>query len=164
MKLLTPRRFDGSIAEAHETARAQVEPLFLPASIFSDERGWSLMNLFQGVLGPQGQINYSVMYPGVIKAWHRHSRQSDMWLVTMGHLKLGVHNQDDGRSWLAVIGEKNPGIMIIPPPLWHGATATGGQPGGVLYYVSAAYDPADPDEQRRPFDSIEGFTWETRHG
>ena len=26
---------------------------------------------------------------------------------------------------MAAIGEKNPGVMIIPPPLWHGAATVG---------------------------------------
>ena len=75
-----------SPAEAFELAQQELEPLLIPASIFADDRGWSVMNLMQGVLGPAGQSNYSVMYPSVIKAWHRHTKQTDFWLCINGHV------------------------------------------------------------------------------
>ena len=63
------------------------------------------------------------------------STQTDFWLVLMGHIKVGIH-RDDGRTWRTVIGEKRPGILIIPPPLWHGAATVGHEPAGLLYYVT----------------------------
>ena len=164
MKLLSPQSFDGSVKDAFDAAVRQGEPLFVPASIFADDRGWSMMNQLQGVMTPQGQINFSVMYPNVIKAWHRHHKQTDLWIGLTGNLKVGVHCEKSGRSWLAVIGEKRPGVMIIPPPLWHGAATIGPEPAGLLYYVTHAYNAKNPDEDRRAFDSIEGFPWSVRHG
>ena len=72
MKIIKPTIIrDKSLAEAHEHAKANNEPVFVPMSVFADDRGWSHMNLMQGVLGPEGQINISQVYPGTIKAWHR---------------------------------------------------------------------------------------------
>jgi dTDP-4-dehydrorhamnose 3,5-epimerase len=155
---------EGGAAAAFELAKREGEPLFVPSTLFADDRGWSLMNQLQGVMGPQGQINFSVQYPGVIKAWHRHSLQTDFWMCVHGHMKVGVHREEDGASWLAVIGEKRPGVVIIPPPLWHGAATVGNQPAGLLYYVTHAFNPKQPDEQRRAYDSVEGFPWAVRHG
>lgn len=159
-----PRVFTGPLAEAHNAARDSLEPVFVPASVYTDERGWSVMNQMQGVMGPQGQINFSVQYPGVVKAWHRHRLQTDFWLCALGHIKVGVHREDDGRSWLLVIGEKRPGVMVIPPPLWHGAATVGDTPAGLLYYVTHSFDPQKPDEDRRAYDSVPGFPWNVRHG
>jgi dTDP-4-dehydrorhamnose 3,5-epimerase len=117
----------------------------------------------QGVLGPEGQINFSTMFPGVIKAWHRHRLQTDFWLCLHGHLKVGVYREDDDRAWQLVVGEKRPGVLIIPPPLWHGATTVGPESAGLLYYVTHAYNPDSPDEQRRACDSVPGFTWHVEH-
>ena len=164
MKLESPRIFDGDLMAAYESAIAQCEPVFVPATIFADDRGWSIMNQFQSILNPEGQINYSVVYPGVVKAWHRHERQSDLWMGLMGNLKVGIHRDDGSRSWLAVIGEKAPGVMVIPPPLWHGMATVGHTPCGLLYYVTVRYDVSNPDEQRLPFDGVEGFPWQVRHG
>ena len=121
------------------------------------------MNQLQGALRPEGQINYSVQYPGVIKAWHRHKLQTDFWLCPNGHLKLGVYREEDGKLWTMVTGEQRPGVMIIPPTLWHGATVVGDRHAGLLYYVTHAYDPENPDEERRAWDSVAGFTWGVEH-
>jgi dTDP-4-dehydrorhamnose 3,5-epimerase len=164
MNLEPVRTFEGDFPAAHKLALEQSQPIFVPARFFADDRGWSLMNLLTGVLGPQGQVNFSVMYPGVIKAWHRHQKQTDFWLVLTGHLKVGVFRESDSRAWLAVLGEKRPGVLIIPPPLWHGAATVGPEPAGLLYYVTHAYDAKNPDEDRRAFDSVAGFPWGVRHG
>lgn len=162
--VLAPRVFDGPWADAHELALHDRAPVFVPITPYADDRGWSYMNLLNGALRDQGQINFSLQYPGVIKAWHRHRRQTDFWCCLTGHLKAGVYREEDDQRWLVVIGEKRPGVLIIPPSLWHGAACVGPAPAGLLYYVTRAYDPANPDEDRRPFDSVEGFPWQTRHG
>ena len=154
---------EAGIVEAHERATAEGEPVFFPVRHFVDDRGWSLMNLLTGVLRPEGQINFSTQYPGVVKAWHRHQKQTDFWLCLTGHIQAGVHREEDGRSWRLVFGEKRPGVLVIPPPLWHGTATVGPDSAGLLYYVTCAYDPQQPDEQRRAFDSVPGFDWRVQH-
>lgn len=163
MNIACPPTHTGPIADAFQRARNENIPILVPVSVFADDRGWSVMNQFQNVLDPTGQLNYSVMYPSVIKAWHYHQKQTDFWLCLHGHLKIGIHRESDKQSWLAVIGEKNPAVAIIPPPLWHGAATVGPQSAGLLYYVTQQYDPANPDEQRQPHDAVKGFPWQTQH-
>ncbi|MFA9478018.1 hypothetical protein ACERK3_06875 [Phycisphaerales bacterium AB-hyl4] len=163
MPLRSPRNHTGPLADAFELAQKEHEPIFVPANIFADDRGWSIMNQMQGVMQPGGQVNYSVMYPGVIKAWHRHHKQTDFWLCLDGMLKVGVHREADGTSWQAVIGERRPGVLVIPPPLWHGGATVGPKSAGLLYYVTHQYDPAAPDEDRRAYDSIADFPWTVEH-
>lgn len=158
-----PRVFSGDIAAAHKLALAEREPVFVPAATYTDDRGWSIMNQFQGVLGPDGQINFTVQYPGVVKAWHRHRKQTDFWLCVQNHIKVGMHREEDQKSWSIVMGEKRQGILIIPPPLWHGATVAGPASAGLLYYVTHAYDAKSPDEERRAHDSVPEFTWDVQH-
>jgi dTDP-4-dehydrorhamnose 3,5-epimerase len=158
-----PKRATGPVAAAFENVRTSGEPLFLPAAVHVDDRGWSMMNQLQGVLSPEGQINFSLQFPGVIKAWHRHRQQTDFWLCVQGHIKVGVHDQDRNRSWMLVMGEKQPGVLIIPPGLWHGAATVGPVPAGLLYYVTQAYNPAAPDEERRAATSVPGFPWEVEN-
>lgn len=160
MQIERPTVHDGSITDAFDRATRQEEPICLPVPIYADDRGWSIMNQLQGVLSAQGQINYSVMYPGIVKAWHRHRKQTDFWLGLHGMLRVGVHRESDKRTWQVFIGEKQPMMVIIPPPLWHGAATVGPEPAGLLYYVTQQYDPAEPDEQRAAYDAIEGFPWE----
>jgi dTDP-4-dehydrorhamnose 3,5-epimerase len=149
----------GPLAAARDAALAGREPVFVPAAVHVDDRGWSIMNQLRGVLGPEGQVNFSLQNPGVVKAWHRHRLQTDFWLCVLGSLKVGVHRESDGRSWSQVFGPMHPGVVVIPPTLWHGVATLGRDPAGLVYYVTRAYDPAAPDEERRAFDSVPGFSW-----
>ncbi|MEC9372531.1 MAG: hypothetical protein VYC34_01750 [Planctomycetota bacterium] len=162
MKTISIPTMRASFREVHDRANAEKTPLFLPVDVYADDRGWSLMNQLTGVLSPEGQVNYSVQYPGVIKAWHRHAHQTDFWLCLAGNIKVGVH-RDGEASWSLVVGEKRPGVVVIPPPLWHGAATVGPTSAGLLYYVTKAYDPASPDEERRAYDSVPGFEWGIEH-
>jgi len=164
LRVQAPRSFDGSWVDAHELARTHSEPVWVPIGAFADDRGWSLMNLLNGVMGPQGQINFSMQYPGVVKAWHRHDKQTDFWVCLTGHLKAGVWRESDNSAWMIVMGEHKPGVLIIPPPLWHGVACVGPTSAGLLYYVTHSYNPAQPDEFRQPWDSVAGFPWQVRHG
>jgi dTDP-4-dehydrorhamnose 3,5-epimerase len=154
----------GTIESCFEFALKLAEPMFLPASIYTDDRGWSIMNQLQGVLRPAGQINYSVQYPGVVKAWHKHAKQTDFWICLKGNLKVGVYCEERSVVWERVFGERAPGVIVIPPGLWHGAAAVGNAEAGLMYYVDYAYNPESPDEDRRPWDSVPGHTWDIRHG
>jgi dTDP-4-dehydrorhamnose 3,5-epimerase len=147
---------------AYRRALAEREPVAVPVRVYADDRGWSIMNQLQGVMSADGQINYSVTHPGVIKAWHRHAQQTDFWLCLMGHLKAGIH-RDDGRTWRTVLGDRRPAMLIIPPTLWHGAATVGHEPAGLMYYVTRAYNAQQPDEERRAFDSVVGFSWSVEH-
>jgi dTDP-4-dehydrorhamnose 3,5-epimerase len=164
MQTFAPKTANLPLPEAHAMALAGNEPVFVPSSVHVDDRGWSLMNQLQGVMTPHGQINFSVQYPGVIKAWHRHKLQTDFWIGLNGHLKAGIYREADAKAWLFILGEKRPGVLIIPPTLWHGAATVGDTAAGLLYYVTHAYDAANPDEERRVFDSVAGFPWNVRHG
>ena len=160
----TPRTYTGSWSEVEARVAADDEPLFVPVTPYVDDRGWSLMNLMAGAMSDRGQINFSVQYPSVVKAWHRHRLQTDFWTCVCGTLKAGVYRESDGSAWMLFMGERQPGVLVIPPGLWHGATAVGTEPASLMYYVTHAYNPSDPDEERRPHDSVLGFPWDIRHG
>ncbi len=159
VKPIAPATFTGPLPEAWERAKKEREPLFVPTQFFADDRGWSLMNQMQGVMSPQGQVNYSVQNPGVVKAWHRHKLQTDFWMCVQGHLKVGLYREEDHKAWVIVLGEKRPGVVIIPPPVWHGAATVGTAPAALLYYLTHSYNPKEPDEDRRAWDSVPGFPW-----
>ena len=163
MKISTPPTCTKPLPEAFEVAKKQMVPQFVPTTHFTDDRGWSLMNQMKGVLNQNGQINFSMQYPGVIKAWHRHTLQTDFWMCLVGHLKVGVYDQDNHCAWSLVIGEKRPGTVIIPPPLWHGAATVGNTSAGLLYFVTHQYDANKPDEERAAYDAFPGFPWQIEH-
>lgn len=147
---------DVSISMAYDMSIESGEPIAIPISTYKDDRGYSFMNLLHGVMSQNGQINYSYTHDGVIKAWHRHQKQTDFWICVSGDIKVGVSNNK--QSWHAHIGEQNHKIIIIPPGLWHGLL-TKSSGASLLYYVTVAYNDTYPDEERMPYDGIKDFVW-----
>lgn len=152
---------------------------------FYDDRGRSLMSTFDHLAEIPGQINISHMYAGAVKAWHRHARQLDHWVVIAGNLKIGLFNTEDHpitaelrsativpgeeivrpievqpQSGRAVyLGEHAMGALTIPIGLWHGGVAVGGADAKLLYYVTQRYNPQAPDEERAAWDAFD-FSWD----
>ena len=55
------------LQEATLRAVEEVAPVFVPSNLFVDDRGWSIMNQMQGVLTKDGQVNFSLQFPNVIR-------------------------------------------------------------------------------------------------
>ena len=59
-----------------------------------DERGW-LMELMRSdwdVFEKFGQVYLTTVYPGVVKAWHYHKKQTDHMICIKGMLKLVLYD------------------------------------------------------------------------
>jgi len=140
-----------SLADFKSRCERESTPGLMPLSAWVDDRGWSFMGLMAGILSG-GQINYSVQQPDVIKAWHLHERQTDVWCLLHGCIKAAIMTRNGDRRWTVALGERNPAVLVIPPGLWHGAMTIGPSQAGLLYYVDNEYDPKQPDEQRQAHD------------
>ena len=69
-----------------------------------------------------------------------------------------------GETQVLYAGERSPLVIAIPPGVAHGYRVLGTQPAGLLYHTTEHYDPADPDEERIPFDDPAiGFDWRTKN-
>ena len=110
-----------------------------------------------------GQWSHSLMYPGVIKAWHVHQRQVDWWYVANGVVKVALHdtrpNSPTYRQTMEfLLGDNQPAWVVrIPPGVAHGCKCISG-PANLFYVTSQTYDPAD--EGRIPHDDPAiGYDW-----
>ena len=95
---------------------------------FADARGWSLNDIYSCVgIEPHKaldyQINYSILYPGVIKAWHRHKHQDDYFCILKGMAQVGIVNDEGATKYF--IGEHNPAVVHVKAGEWHGLTCVG---------------------------------------
>jgi dTDP-4-dehydrorhamnose 3,5-epimerase len=104
------------------------------------------------------QVNFSMSYPGVIRAWHRHSRgQVDYLCVVKGVIKVCAYDDREGSETRGqldeiILNSEKPQIVRIPGFYWHGTKCIGDEPSMVLYFVTKLYDYENPDEERRPWD------------
>ena len=110
-----------------------------------------------------GQFSHSLMYTGVIKAWHIHFKQADWWYVPSGVLKVVLCDRRPdsptrGEMLEFLMGEAQPvQVVKIPPGVAHGCKCLSG-PANILYLTSRVYDP--DDEGRIPHDDPEpGYDW-----
>ncbi|MBP1924079.1 dTDP-4-dehydrorhamnose 3,5-epimerase [Halorubrum alkaliphilum] len=136
----------------------------------TDERG-HLVEMFRedwDEYDPEPSMSYfSMSYPGVIRAWHRHNRgQIDHFVCPQGRIKVGVYDDRDASSTQGevntfVIGEHNQQVVRIPGACWHGFKVIGNEQALLVNFPTNLYDYEDPDEERLPHDTDKiPFDWD----
>jgi dTDP-4-dehydrorhamnose 3,5-epimerase len=110
-----------------------------------------------------GQWSHSLMYQGVVKAWHVHQVQIDWWYVGVGVLKVALHDtRPDSFTYREtmeiMMGENQPsGLLRIPPGVAHGCKCISG-PAHLFYITSKIYDPSD-EGRISHHDPVIGYDW-----
>ena len=110
-----------------------------------------------------GQWSHSLMFNGVIKAWHYHCVQTDWWYVGTGVLRVGLCDlRRDSSTYKKIMdflmGDFQPARTIkIPPGVAHGCKTVQG-PVHLFYVTSHTYN--RDDEYRIAHDDPKiGFDW-----
>lgn len=133
----------------------------------SDDRGYfrELLRDDDNLLRRFGQTAVTKTYPGVIKAFHWHQDQDDIWYVCDGMARVVLYDQRAdsptfGLTQVVYAGEDNAVCILIPSGIAHGYQVLGTKPVILFYHVTKSYNPAAPDEQRIPFDDKTiNFDW-----
>jgi dTDP-4-dehydrorhamnose 3,5-epimerase len=132
-----------------------------------DDRGYlrEVLRDDDNLLARFGQTVVTKTYPGVIKAFHWHQHQDDLWYVAAGMARVVLYDRRPDspthqQTQVVYAGDDNPVLILIPAGIAHGYQVLGSQPVLLFYTVTRCYDPADPDEERIPFDDPGiGFDW-----
>lgn len=110
-----------------------------------------------------GQLSHSLMFDGVIKAWHLHRIQTDWWYVVSGVLRAGLCDMRPDSPTYKMVMDFLMGdlqaerILKIPPGVAHGCKTIQG-PINLFYVTSHVYNP--DDEVRLPYYDPEiDFDW-----
>lgn len=136
-----------------------------------DDRGYfaELVRDDEGLLERFGQMSVSMSYPGVIKAFHYHKKQDDIWFFPSGNAQVVlVDMREDSRTFketnVFYMGEENPSVLLIPRGVAHGYRVLGNEPLTIVYLTTQSYRPEAPDEYRIPWNDPEiNFNWQTEH-
>lgn len=104
-----------------------------------------------------GQAILTVNLPGVIRAWHRHARQTDVIVVIHGRALLPLFDGRTGSPTFGMVEEhlgdgERPIALFVPPGVHHGYKTIGATPALIVNIPDRVYDPATPDEERVPHD------------
>ncbi|WP_282171250.1 dTDP-4-dehydrorhamnose 3,5-epimerase family protein [Cytobacillus firmus] len=119
------------------------------------------------LLSKFGQASWSMSYPGVIKAFHFHEKQDDLWFFPSGNAQVVLYDlRDDsstkGETNVYYMGEENPILLLIPKGVAHGYRVLGQKPAVIIYFTTESYQSDDPDEKRMDWnDPMIGFKWDT---
>jgi dTDP-4-dehydrorhamnose 3,5-epimerase len=120
---------------------------------FPDERGAVLHMLRSD--SPEftrfGECYFSEVFPGVVKAWKRHSRQTQNLAVPIGRARIVIYDdRDNSPSYgqLQVIDLGRPDAYLrlkIPPSLWYGFAGTSPVPALLVNCTDRPHEPHESD-------------------
>ena len=139
--------------------------------VIPDERGrlGEIMRADDPWFEKFGQTYFTTTFPGVVKAWHFHRKQTDHFYVIKGTVKVALFDGREGSATKDVLnevylGEHNPGLLRIPPGVWHGWMCTSADEAYILNVVSEMYDRENPDEFRAAAHGEIPYEWTRRDG
>jgi len=115
-----------------------------------------------------GEIYFSTIHPGVVKAWHVHSRMTLNYAVPQGKIKFVLHDNRDnsptkGETQEIFLGPDNYVLVTVPPMIWNGFKGVGDETAIVANCASIAHDPEEIS-RLDPLDPTIGYNWDVKHG
>jgi dTDP-4-dehydrorhamnose 3,5-epimerase len=114
------------------------------------------------------QINYSEIGPGVIKAFHLHARQTDVWFVPPACrvllllIDVRAGSRTEGVRNRLLLGDGRSRLLRIPPGVAHGCRNVAATTGHIIYFTDLHFtpDPDTCDEGRLPWDFAGPDVWD----
>ena len=104
---------------------------------------------------PIRQIFQRVLSPGAVSAWHAHSITTDRLFAQSGQIRIALYDarpdsSTSGRLTQYIFGGTRPGLVVVPPGVWHGVQNLGNEAASLLNFVDHAYEYEQPDHWRLP--------------
>ena len=140
--------------------------------LIPDERGYLMEMLRRDweEFEQFGQVYITAVYPGVVKGWHYHKKQTDHFICVHGMAKVVLY---DGRQESPTFGEVNeffmgdlnPILLKIPPGVMHGFKGIGQDMTLIVNVPTELYNYNEPDEYRLPAHTDQiPYDWSRRDG
>ena len=111
------------------------------------------------------EVYFSLIYPGAIKAWHRHSRMTLNYVVPVGNIKLVLYDTRADSPTAYDLNEYFIGenshyqIIRVPPMIWNGFMSLGGQSALVSNVTNSIHDPSEMERMHPQTFSKEVFQY-----
>lgn len=144
----------------------QIEGVIItPLKTFPDDRGYfrEIVRVADSPIKECAQISSTMSYPGVIKAFHYHNKQDDLWYCASGMIQAVLYDQRKDsptykQTQVVPLGDLAPNTLFIPHGVVHGYKVLGNTAALVIYSTTHVYDPSD--ELRLPHNDKEiNFDW-----
>lgn len=108
-----------------------------------------------------GEIYFSTVNNGIVKAWRKHLRMTQCFAVPVGKVKLVIFDDREGSStkggiWEMETGQDNYCLVKVPPMLWYGFKGISEIPALIANCADMPHDPheikrADPSDGSIPY-------------
>jgi dTDP-4-dehydrorhamnose 3,5-epimerase len=107
---------------------------------------------------PIVQVHITTTLPGRVRAWGLHQLGTDRLFVASGLIRIVVFDgrngsTSQGRLNVFTVSEKNPGLLMVPPNLYHGWKNIGVTEAVIINMPDRMYDYTAPDALDLPWDS-----------
>lgn len=114
-----------------------------PLEVFCDERGSvkHMLKCTDKVFKKFGEVYFSEVLPGKVKAWHKSNKATRNYVVIEGNIKLVIY--DGKKSQEIRIGDKNYCLVTIPTGVWSGFMPLGGKKAIVCDLMDTPFNPKD---------------------
>ena len=140
--------------------------------VIPDERG-RLMEMLRSddsLFKKFGQVYMTTTYPGAVKAWHYHKKQTDNFVCVSGMAKVVLYDGRKGSPTYKEINEffigvHNPILLQIPNMVFHGFKCVSEHECIIINCPTELYNYKNPDEFRLPADSKKiKYNWGRKDG
>jgi len=106
---------------------------------------------------PIVQVHVTTTLPGRVRAWGLHENSTDRLFVVSGLISIVVYDaRDDSPTHGCLnefrVSERNPGLVVIPPNLYHGWKNIGIDEASIINMPTSRYDYERPDALDLPYD------------
>ena len=135
--------------------------------LHSDDRGYfsEILRDDDNLMERFGQASITQTFPGVIKAFHWHKEQDDIWFVVSGTAQVVLHDlrkesSTYGETNVFYLGDNNRQIVLIPKGVAHGYRVLGPKIVTLVYFTTKSYNPQNPDEEIIPLLATSKITTE----
>jgi dTDP-4-dehydrorhamnose 3,5-epimerase len=113
---------------------------------------------WEELASPIVQVHITTTLPGRIRAWGLHQRTTDRLFVVSGLVQFAVFDGREssptfGKVFELKVSEKNPGLLIIGPNLYHGWKNIGVSEAAIINMPDRMYNYDAPDAHDLPWDS-----------
>jgi dTDP-4-dehydrorhamnose 3,5-epimerase len=140
--------------------------------VIPDERG-RLMEILRrddGLFQKFGQVYMTTTYPGVVKAWHKHEKQTDNIACVAGMIKMALYDGRPGSPTHKEVNEfylgvHNPVLVQVPAGIYHGWMGMSLEEAIIINIPTEPYNREQPDEQRLdPHNNDIPYVWKRKDG
>lgn len=141
----------------------------IPLERIPDERGtiYHMLQADDPHFIAFGEIYFTTVYKGVIKAWHRHREMTLNYACIFGRIKLVIYDDREdsptkGDLMEVFLGPDQYALVVIPPDLWCGFKGMSDPYAIIANCTTHTHDPSRTT-RRDPFDSRIPYNWELEH-